>query len=121
MMRPKIHLALDWAVRCFGSRHVYSTNVRALRLVEEAIEAAQAAGVPESQVLAAVGIVYQRKVGELYQEVGGVMLTAAVLMGIRGLDIDELFDMELRRVLSQPIDHFAQRNKEKNALGLSGE
>lgn len=120
-MRPKIHLVLDWAKRCFGTVHVHNPKVRALRLVEEAIEVAQAFDVDADKLHKIITVVYSREKGQWEQEIGGVMMTAAVLAGARFYDIEDLFDREIRRVFSKPAEHFALRNQEKNGLGLTGD
>lgn len=120
-MRPKIHLMLDWAVRCFGMAHVNDPKVRVMRMLEEAIETAQAYEVEDVLVHRLVNVVYQRPPGNSLQEIGGLMLTSAILAGVREFDIDDLLDAEIRRVLSKPVEHFTKRNDEKNALGLTGE
>lgn len=120
-MRPKIHLVLDWAERCFGRAHVYDPKVRVMRMLEEAVETAQTYDIPAASVHKLVNVVYQRPTGNSLQEIGGVMLTSAVLAGIRNFDIDDLFDVELRRVLSKSPEHFTRRNAEKNELGLTGD
>lgn len=112
-------LAIDWAIRCFGADHVYNAPVRSLRLAEEAVELAQAYGVPKEKMLDLIEIVYQRPRGNPDQEMGGVAMTAAVMAGaIFQQPLEDFLKQELRRVLNKPADHFTQRNKEKLDLGL---
>lgn len=118
-MKPLHMLALDWALRSFGRAHVTNLPIRSLRLAEEAVELAQAYGVPKEKMLDLVGIVYDRPRGEPLQEIGGVMMTIVVLCAASGIDPDEAFFTELRRVLEKPTGHFAQRNKDKIDLGLT--
>ncbi len=61
-------LAIDWARRCFGWQHVSDPKVRAMRLVEEAIELCQALDVSTAQVMRCVEIVYARPHGDARQE-----------------------------------------------------
>lgn len=117
-MKPTAQIALDWARRSFGAEHVNNIPIRSLRLAEEAVELAQAAGIPKDKMYDLVDIVYSRPKGELTQELGGVMMTAVVLSAVMGLDADHFFETELRRVLAKPPEHFAARNQEKLDLGL---
>lgn len=117
-MKATTQIALEWAVRSFGREHVYNLSIRALRLIEEAMELAQAHGVPKDMLIDLIGIVYSRPPGEPDQELGGVAMTATVLAAAHGHDLDAFFEIELRRVLAKPPEHFAKRNQEKLDLGL---
>jgi NTP pyrophosphatase (non-canonical NTP hydrolase) len=118
-VKATAQIALDWARRSFGAEHVSDVPVRCLRLAEEAVELAQAAGVPKDKLLDLVGIVYSRPKGEIAQEIGGVMMTATVLCAALDTDTDWHFENELRRVLAKSTEHFAKRNQEKIDLGLN--
>lgn len=119
-MKPTTQIALDWALRSFGEEHVSNVPVRCLRLAEEAVELAQAAGLPKDKILDLVEIVYSRPQGAIAQEIGGVMMTATVLCASLGEDTDFFFQNELRRVLAKSTEHFAKRNQDKIDLGLTG-
>ena len=112
-------IALDWAIRCFGHEHVHNIPDRALRLAEEAVELAQAAGIPKDKMLDLVNIVYSRPIGDVEQEIGGVMMTVTALVAANyNYDPDHFLYNELQRVLAKPIEHFTKRHQEKNELGL---
>lgn len=111
-------IAHEWAVRCFGDKHVINSGTRSLRTVEEAIELCQALGVSRELAHKAVDTVYSRPIGEPEQEIGGVLLTINILCESLGVDADALFERELRRVLMKSPEHFAKRNKDKVDLGL---
>ena len=111
-------IAREWAQRAFGVRDVETPAIRALRMVEEAIELCQALDVPKDKVALTVETVYSRPVGQVEQEIGGVLLTMAVLTEVLGKNSDELLERELRRVLRKAPEHFARRKEEKIALGL---
>ena len=113
IIKPIHQIAYDWAVRCFGIDHVQNRQVRALRLVEEAVELCQAVGVQEVMVGQVTKNVYQRPPGDVYQELGGVMMTATVFALSTGVDPDQAFLDELRRVLNKSVENFAKRNREK--------
>ena len=118
-MKPTTQIALDWATRSFGREHVYNFSVRALRLAEEAVELAQAYDIPKDKMIDLVNIVYARPNGNPEQEIGGVMMTVTVLAAAHGHDPEAFFDIELRRVLAKPSEHFAKRNQDKLDLGLT--
>lgn len=112
-------LAQAWAIRAFGNAHVTDPRLRALRLLEEAIELAQAEGVARHLVDHCTEVVYSRPVGIANQEIGGVMMTAAIYCGCKGLELDDVLMTELNRVLSKPLEQFTKRNQDKINLGLT--
>lgn len=118
MIKALTVIAVEWGIRCFGASHMSSRYLRALRFVEEAIELAQACGVPESKVVECARLVYSRPSGLPYQEVGGSMVTLTVLCHALGIDLEDAFQVEVRRCLSKDPTHFAQRNQEKLDSGL---
>lgn len=96
---------------------MFDRAVRSFRLAEEAIEAAQACNVSQEDMHRLVDMVYARPHGDLPQELGGVLVTTAVLaFGHLGASIDELLFTEIERCLSMTPEHFAKRNLEKLAL-----
>jgi NTP pyrophosphatase (non-canonical NTP hydrolase) len=120
-MKGTTKIAYDWAVRCFGWDHVQNRRMRALRLLEEAVELAQAVGVSREKCELTVDVVYGRAPGLPSQELGGVLLTATVLAGAFGEDPQDVLERELGRVLAKPVEHFTKRNDQKIALGLAVE
>lgn len=113
-------IASEWATRCFGAAHTNDRPVRALRTLEEAVELAQVLGVPEDKAVLCVKTVYSRPIGDAEQEIGGVLLTTAILCETLGLNLTDMLERELRRVLTKSPEHFAKRNQEKDHLGLTG-
>ena len=112
-------LSCEWAIRCFGIEHVSNKAERALRTLEEAVELAQALGVPKETAALCVETVYGRPVGEPMQEIGGVLLTTNILCASLGnLEPDDMLEMEFARVLAKPTKHFTDRNAEKAHIGL---
>lgn len=107
-----------WAIECFGEEQARSVPQRALRLTEEAIEAAQAALVDERLVHDLVKYVYGRPVGEISQEIGGVGVTLLALAAAVGVSADIVEYAEVERILTKPRDFFTQRNALKNAAGF---
>jgi hypothetical protein len=108
----------EWGVRCFGLDHMKDRKVRALRLVEEAIELCQAVEVPAEQVQRAVTMVYERPPGAAYQELGSVLLTSIVMAHCMGLDLDAVLGNEICRCLKKSPEEMRARNEEKINLGL---
>jgi hypothetical protein len=112
-------VVFQWAVRCFGTKHVYDKEARALRLLEEAVELAQALGVPAEKCKLCVDVVYSRPVGVPEQELGGVMVCASLLGSIMSeAGMQEFYEEEVCRILKKSPEHFLKRNQEKENLGL---
>jgi hypothetical protein len=109
----------DWCIRAFGRDHATSLPQRAIRLLEEAAEAFQAAGGDPAMAHRCIDVVFSRPVGKLGQELGGIGVTLLALAEAGGLDADAEEQRELDRVLARPIEEFTRRNQEKNALGLN--
>lgn len=107
-----------WCRRAFGDEQADSPPQRGLRLLEEAAEAAQAAGVDAALAHHVVAHVFSRPVGEIAQELGGVGVTLLAFANACGLSADECERIEAERVLAKPLEHFHKRNAEKNAAGL---
>lgn len=108
----------DWCIAAFGREQAVSLAQRGIRLVEEAIEAAQASGCERDMVHKLVDYVFDRPVGELHQELGGVGVGALALAAAAGLSADECEAREVARILAKPLAHFAARNEAKNAAGF---
>lgn len=93
--QERVHV---WLLRCFGREIAADTVERNHRFLEEALELVQANGCTRAEALQLVGYVYGRPVGELQQEVGGVMVTLAALCKASGVDMEWCGDVELERV-----------------------
>lgn len=63
-----------WLMACFGEMIASDREERNHRFIEEALELVQANGCTQSEAHQLVDYVYGRPVGELPQEVGGVMV-----------------------------------------------
>jgi len=107
-----------WAIAAFGRPQATSLEQRAIRLLEEACEAAQACGVSPVMAKTLVDYVWGRPVGELRQELGGVGVTLLALSEAAGFSADALEVNEIARCLSRPIEHYTKRNTEKNKAGF---
>lgn len=109
---------LSWAKACFGEAEATSLPQRGLRLLEEAIECFQAAGGDDEQAHKLVDYIFDRPVGELHQEIGGVGVTLLALAAAAGTSADALTKDEVDRILSLSPEYFAERNARKNAAGF---
>lgn len=88
----------DWIQHCFGPAIGADRVERNHRFIEEALELVQAGGCTASEAHQLVDYVFGRPVGEMTQEVGGVMNTLAAFCNTYGVDLDEAAETELRRV-----------------------
>jgi NTP pyrophosphatase (non-canonical NTP hydrolase) len=111
----------EWVTNAFGDNDadVDYIGQRGLRVVEEALELGQAVKVPREMVHKLVDAVYDKPVGELAQEMGGVSITLLALAHFAEFDIDEIEVQELMRVLDKPLSHFRARNKAKCDAGFT--
>jgi hypothetical protein len=87
-----------WAAHCFGADRALDKQVRNYRFLEEALELVQACGCTQDEAHQLVNYVYGRPVGEVSQEVGGVMITLAALCAAQGADMELDGNIELARV-----------------------
>lgn len=108
-----------WAREAFGELEARSLAQRALRLLEEAAEAAQACSVDLGTAISCLHIVYGKPTGDLSQELGGIGVTVLALADAAGLQADECERDEVGRILGKPIAYFRERNKAKNLAGLN--
>ncbi len=108
-----------WCAAAFGQDHAASLPQRGIRLLEEAIEACQAAGGEREMAHKLVDYVFDRPPGSLHQELGGVGITTLALAAAAGDSADGAEADELMRILAKPIEHFTIRNEAKNAAGFN--
>ncbi|WYW00984.1 hypothetical protein Aura_00067 [Pseudomonas phage vB_PpuM-Aura] len=87
-----------WLVKAFGVETAHDKKERVYRFTEEALELGQATGLTKEEALALVDYVFEREVGEIKQEVGGVMTTLAALCFAHEIDHHECGRIELDRV-----------------------
>jgi NTP pyrophosphatase (non-canonical NTP hydrolase) len=87
-----------WMDACFGAEISADKIERNHRFLEEALELVQANGCTQSEAHQLVDYVYGRDVGEINQEVGGVMVTLAALCLANGIDMHKGGETELARI-----------------------
>lgn len=107
----------NWVATAFGKRFLVRRN-RAERVLEEALELAQASDYPEHLAAALVAKVYARPKGEIHQEIGGLSVCLLSFCQVEGLSADDCEVLEIERVLSKPVDHFRRKLKDKLAAGI---
>lgn len=88
---------------CFGPVISADKLERGDRLLEEVLELLQSGDYPEERAHALVEYVNGRAVGEPSQEVGGVMVTLAAYCLAHGLDMHQLGEIELARILQPDV------------------
>jgi len=87
-----------WLLACFGEMIAGDREERNHRFLEEALELVQSCGCSASEAHQLVDYVYGRPVGELHQEVGGVMVTLAALCLANDADMHAAGWVELNRI-----------------------
>lgn len=102
----------DWARDCFGERDTTSPDMRTYRFLEEALELAQACGCDRGTAARVLDYVYGRPAGVVAQEVGGTMVSLAVLCQAFHLGMSRCAEDELTRVLWK-IEHIRARHAAK--------
>ena len=111
---------LRWARETFGPIAA-DPGERALRFVEEAIEAGQAAGISRETVAAIADRVYARPPGALARELGQAQGCLELLALVAGVDLDAEATAELARVMAIPKAEWAARHGAKVKLGIAAE
>lgn len=111
-------LVTEWSSHAFGHEQATDLKQRAVRLLEETIEAYQAVGADPAMAHKLVDFVFARPAGELNQELGGIGVCVLALAAAAGFSADDEELREVTRVLAKPIDHFTARNAAKNAAGF---
>lgn len=107
-----------WCVAAFGDHDALFVPQRGLRLVEEAIETAQACGCDPELLHRLIDHIYAKPVGDLPQELGGLGVTILALAAAAGISADAAEASEVARVRAKPLSHFAARNAVKTAAGF---
>jgi len=88
----------NWMVECFTPEITKDIVERNHRFLEESLELVQSLGCTLSESHQLVDYVFNRPIGEPYQEVGGVMVTLAALCNAAGLQMMDNGETELTRI-----------------------
>ncbi|KAA5604440.1 hypothetical protein F1188_16070 [Roseospira marina] len=105
-----------WVEACFGKEIANDRTERNHRFLEEALELVQAAGCTATEAHQLVDYVFGRPVGELEQEIGGVMVTLASLCLAHDVCMHTCGVTELTRVWGK-IDRIRAKQAAKPAFG----
>lgn len=115
-MNTLAKLVLHWAHSTFGDIALNPVE-RTLRIVEEAVELAQADDCPKDKLHAIIERAYSRPKDEVYKEMGGLLATVYARCGLEGWDPDMVLSAEVTRILSKPRKHWADKHDAKAADG----
>lgn len=107
----------DWFKKCFPDPKYKNPRERTFRFVEEAIELAQACGASREEVSRIADYVYGRPVGEIRQEVGGVMVTLSTLCSVHKICLSDAAEKELARIDTPEVIF---KIREKQATKVQG-
>ncbi len=110
--------ATEWAERCFGRDVVEDRRERVTRILEEAIELAQAEGLGEDLVARLTERVYAKPAGDPRQELGGLGVCVLVYAQAAGVSADAIEAEEVAAILARDPGYFRQRQNAKAAQGL---
>ena len=116
--RERQRHVLYWAVATFGEV-ARDKRERALRLAEEAIEVAQAAGLNVGAVEKVVDRTYSRPPGDLAKEIGGLVMTDEALAEAHGISLPEEAEREWERISAIPREEWQKRQAAKVAAGTA--
>lgn len=104
--------AQHWLLECLGTAEAADIHSRNHRFLEEALELVQAGGCTAADAHTLVDYVYGRPLGEVDQEVGGVMVALAMLCSGHYLDMTLEGERQLARANTPEI---MARVRRKNA------
>jgi hypothetical protein len=111
----------DWLRRTFGDKSADSAEERAVRLLEEAIEYAQAVARDQAKmhefVLHMVGEVFKKPKGQPHQELGGIIVCLLAACAQQQVRLDDVARTEIDSVLAISKEDFAKRLKKKQDAG----
>lgn len=93
----------EWVNTRIGPEHMHPRE-RAMRLLEEAVELAQAEGIAYDQVDRQVAHVYSRPAGEPAQEAAGVAVCLLGWCAATGNRLNDLALAEIERIEAKPIE-----------------
>lgn len=107
----------EWVRTRIGEDHMHPRE-RAMRLLEEAAELAQAEGISGSQAAAQVAYVFSRHPGDPLQEAGGVAVCLLGYCASRGVALLDVATIEVERIEKKPIGEIRGSVARKNDADL---
>jgi len=93
----------EWIRTRIGADHI-APQERAIRLLEEAVELAQAEGIPFDPVMRQIFHVYGRPAGQPQQEAGGVAVTLLGWCAAYETTFREVALREIERIEAKPVE-----------------
>lgn len=110
----------NWCALAFGDTCASNPQERGLRLLEEAIELGQSLEITKEQAHLLVDYVYGRPVGEVRQEISGVLITLFALTTAVGANAQDCIAEEYERI-SQPefLEKIRAKHNSKVDAGVS--
>ena len=104
----------NWVQKVFGHNAITDVTERNSRFLEEALELVQALGYDREKAHVLVDYVFDRPVGEKRQELGGVMVTLAILSYVHSMHMWDEGKYELERI-SKPevIEKIKEKQRSK--------
>lgn len=108
-----------WVRSRLGTAVLMDREERAARLVEEAIELAQAEGMARSDVVKITNRVFDREVGEVTQEVGGIGVCLLAYCHAADLDFVMLTKREVDRIEKVPAEVTQAKHDAKVKAGTA--
>lgn len=106
----------EWMINCFGYDITRDKTERNPRFIEEALELVQACGYTKEDCIKLVDYVFSRPKGEIYQEIGCVMVTLAALANNYQEIIEVCGETELKRIWNEILEiRLKNINKPKNS------
>lgn len=90
-----------------------------MRVLEEALELAQASGVNGEEIWTIYDHVWSRPVGDIAQEHAGVLVSLLASATANELDLEDIADEEIARIWCVPIETILEKQKLKNRAGIT--
>lgn len=109
-IRELQHRAQEWVETTLPGQ-VINRKTRAARFLEEAAEAAQAAGLSAADAGLVMHQVYSRPPGELHQELAGSMTTLCILATAANVDLEWASLAEMARMETPEIREKVRRRQ----------
>lgn len=109
----------QWIMDTYGVECLLSRSERAARVLEEALELAQAEGIDEAFANKILARAYARPTGDPRQEFAGIGVTLLAYATATGMDLDYEVGAEIQRVESLDKEKLRAKHQEKVRVGAS--
>ena len=110
-----------WILETFGIEFLRNGHERTLRLIEEVVELAQAAGIEKDVVHRVIDYVFSRPVGTVEQEIAGSMVTLYGAATAFGVDAQGELEKELTRINTPEVKDRCRRRQDEKREALVGQ